>query len=118
MSSAIKNVTCPVCGLSAYASEGKIWSHQGKAAPGIPGIATMPRRGARECPGSGLAASKARVDREIRIGSRVELPKRSSYRDDGDTHGDVVKIKKDAAWVRMDSDRMDWFPIADLKIAS
>ncbi|HSX23287.1 MAG TPA: hypothetical protein VLE97_10990 [Gaiellaceae bacterium] len=62
---------------------------------------------------------------QLRIGSRVELPPRSSYREadpdvgfEGDTHGEIVKIKNDAAWVRMDSGRMDWFKIADLKRAS
>lgn len=56
MSSPIKNVKCPVCGLSVYASEGKIWRHRGKAAPGMSGIATMPQRGQPECPGGGMAA--------------------------------------------------------------
>src|SRR5574342_1325144 len=65
------------------------------------------------------------IKRQIQVGSRVELPLRSSYREpdpdvgfEGDTYGEVVKIKNDAAWVRMDSDRMDWFPIAGLKLVS
>ena len=60
----------------------------------------------------------------IQVGSRVELPVRSEYRFEdpdtgfeGDTHGDVVKIRGNAAWVRMDSDRMDWFNLADLRLA-
>lgn len=60
---------------------------------------------------------------DVRVGSYVELPAGSSYREadedidfEGDTHGDVVKIKGDAAWVRMNSGRMDWFKLADLKV--
>ena len=54
----------------------------------------------------------------IQVGSHVELPARSSYRAEGDTHGDVVKIRGNAAFVRMDSGRMDWFKLADLRPAS
>ena len=54
----------------------------------------------------------------IVVGTRVELPARSSYRAEGDTHGDVVKVRGNAASVRMDSGRMDWFKLADLSLAS
>lgn len=83
-------------------------------------IGPASRRAFREQGGSRDHATK----RQLQVGSRVELPPRSSYREpdpevdfEGDTHGDVVKIKNDAASVRMDSGRMDWFKIADLRLA-
>lgn len=63
-------------------------------------------------------AKERAANPHIQVGVRVELPARSSYRAEGDTHGDVVKIRGNAASVRMDSGRMDWFQIGDLKVAS
>jgi hypothetical protein len=73
--------------------------------------------------GRWAALATGKVSEVVRVGSRVELPARSDYRFEdpdtgfeGDTHGDVVKVKGDAAYVRMDSGRVDWFQIADLRV--